>query len=67
MAVLVGVAELAVDLTVRALGTELVVQRSLAVVTGEAATVIVPSLGRHLLGFKHLERERDNKDVRVRT
>ena len=55
--VLVGVAELAVDLVVGSFRTELVVQGPLAVVTGETTPVIQPSLGRHLLGLEHLDKK----------
>ena len=54
VSVLVGVAQLAVDLAVWALGAQLVVQSPLAVVAGEAAPVVEPRLGCHFLSLKHL-------------
>ena len=54
VSVLVGVAKFAVYLAIWAFGAELVVQSPLAVVTGETATVVVPSLRGHLLSFENL-------------
>lgn len=49
-----GVAELAIELAIRALSAELVVQGPLALDAGEALAMVQSGLGRHLLGFKNL-------------
>ncbi len=56
MPVLVGVAQLAVELRVRPLRAQLVVQGALALDAAEALAVVHARLGRHLLGLEHLRR-----------
>ena len=54
VAVLVRVAELAVDVAVGALRAQLVVEGALAHRAREALLVVQPRLGRHLLRLEHL-------------